>query len=248
MAITVSRSRYSTCLTPTQNSRNCAGGWPSKELCWPLKRHNDKEAAANLAIVSADKSIDTYLRRRAAYLAGQILQTGGNYQQAAGQFALVTDLNPKIDMDFIAPQSCLCVDASGGVQNEAIASLKSMLIGDDKFSPYFEQIYYVLGRLSANGGNNSEAVAYLQSGIASAKTTRKGKALSFAAIGNIYFNIGAYAEAKVAFDSVSRFAVAAQDDSGVALAMRRAPLVDKIALPGLHRSLTGQLAGTRGPQ
>jgi tetratricopeptide (TPR) repeat protein len=196
-----------------------------------LKDHNDKEAAAQLLIAVADKDIPTYTRRRAAFLAGQLLQDAGSYNEAARQYALVTDLHPKIDMDFYARRNrAYALMQSGGVQKDAIASLKSML-NDGKYSPYYEQIYYVLGQLSANAGNSKEAIAYLRQGLASAKTTKKQKALSFATLGNLYFAMGAYPESKIAFDSVSRFAVAAQDDSNVALAMRRAPIVDKIALP-----------------
>lgn len=196
-----------------------------------LRQNSDREASANLLIASADKSIDVYTRRRAAFLAGQILQDAGSYNEAARQYALVTELHPKIDMDFYARRNrAYALMQSGGVQKDAIASLKSML-NDGKFSPYFEQIYYVLGRLSANSGNNNEAIAYLKQGLASPKTTRKQKAVSFATMGNIYFANGAYQEAKIAYDSVSRFATAAQEDSAVAIAMRRAPIVDKIALP-----------------
>ena len=196
-----------------------------------LKEHNDKEAAQELIVAAADKSIATYTRRRAAFLAGQLLQDEGAYNEAARQYAAVTDMHPKIDMDFVARRNrAYALMQSGGVQKEAIASLKSML-NDGKFSPYYEQIYYVLGRLSANAGANDEALSYLRQGLASAKTTRKQKALSFAALGNVYFNTGAYPESKLAFDSVSKYMSAAPDDSGVVIAMRRASLVDKIAIP-----------------
>jgi tetratricopeptide (TPR) repeat protein len=196
-----------------------------------LKQHNDKAAASDLAIVSADRSIETFTRRRAAYLAGQLLEEQGAYQDAAAQYQVVSDLHPQIDMDFYARRNrAYALMESGGVQQDAIGSLKSML-NDGKFSPYYEQVYYVLGRLSANAGKNDDAIRYLQQGVASAKTTRKQKALSFAALGNLYFASGQYQQAKAAYDSVARFASAATGDSNVVIAMRRAPLVDKVALP-----------------
>jgi hypothetical protein len=196
-----------------------------------VKQRNNKEAAAKLSIAAADKSIPVNTRRRAAYLAGQIYQDERAYNEAAAQYATVSSLNPKIDMDFYARRNrAYALMQSGGVQKDAIASLKSML-GDNKFAPYYEQVYYVLGRLSANAGNNAEAVSYLRQGLSTPKSTRKQKAMSFASLGNIYFSNGSYDLAKVAYDSVSRFAPAAPDDSAVAIAMRRASLVDKIAGP-----------------
>ncbi len=178
-----------------------------------LKEHNDKDAAANLMLAAADKDIPTYTRRRAAFIAGQLLQESGSYNEAARQYALVSDLHPKIDMDFAARRNrTYSLIQAGGVQKDAIASLKGML-NDGKFSPYFEQIYYLLGRLSANAGNSGEAVSYLQNGLGVSKTTRKQKAMSFAALGNVYFNTGAYTGAKSAYDSAARYLSAAPDDS-----------------------------------
>src|SRR5690606_34085697 len=51
------------------------------------------------------------------------------------------------------------------------------------------------------------------------------------ALGNIYFNTGDYALAKVAYDSSNRFSTYAPDDSGVIMASRRSLVVDKIAEP-----------------
>ncbi len=208
-----------------------------------LRRHNDKEAATQLTIVSADNTLPDDLRRRAAYLNGQILQDAGEYNSAAKQYELVSELHPKIDMDFYARRNrAYALMQSGGVQKEAIASLKSML-HDGKFASYYEQIYYVLGRLSANSGDNVAAVGYLKQGIAAPKSTKKQKAVSFAALGNIYFNTGEYSAAKSAFDSATRFATYAPEDSGVQLASRRAQVVDKIAVPaGVIRQQDSLLA------
>lgn len=197
-----------------------------------LKKQNDEESSRQLTIVTADNSLPTDLRRRAAYLNGQILSDAGDYKAAADQFALVSDLHPKIDMDFYARSNrAYALMQSGGVQKDAIASLKSML-HDGKFAPYYEQVYYVLGRLSANSGNTEEAIGYLNQSISATKTTKKQKASSFAALGNLYFNTGEYTLAKNAYDSVFRLAgSAAADDSSIVLAKRRHQVVDKVAEP-----------------
>lgn len=196
-----------------------------------LKRDQEQEAIKQLTIVSADKELPTDLRRRAAYLNGQLMQADGQFTTAADQFALVSDLHPKIDMDFYARRNrAYALMQSGGVQTNAIASLKSML-NDGKFRTYYEQVYYVLGRLSANSGDTKEAIAYLQEGIHSPKSTKKQKAVSFAALGNIYFNQADYQNAKSAYDSAARFAQYAPDDSSVILATSRVAIVDKIAEP-----------------
>jgi tetratricopeptide (TPR) repeat protein len=202
-----------------------------EQAFYALRHNNDPVAARNLDIVVADGSLPNSIRRRAAFLNGQILQDAGKYTEAAAQFAKVTNLSPKVDLDFYARRNrAYALMMSGGVQKDAIASLKSML-NDGKYSAYHEQIYYVLGRLSDNSGDTPEAIAYLRKGIASTKSTKKQKAISFAALGNIYFNSGQYPEARTAYDSVSLYSSAAPNDSAVVLAARRVQLVDKIAQP-----------------
>ncbi|MEO6832904.1 MAG: hypothetical protein ABI378_10460, partial [Chitinophagaceae bacterium] len=196
-----------------------------------LKKDNEKEAIKQLSIVSIDKNLPVDLRRRAAYLNGQLLQADGQFTIAADQFSLVSDLHPKIDMDFYARRNrAYALMQSGGVQTAAIASLKSML-NDGKFRTYYEQVYYILGRLAANSGDTKGAISYLEDGIHSAKSTKKQKAVSFAALGNIYFNLADYPNAKTAYDSAAHFAQYAPEDSSVMLATSRVALVDKVAEP-----------------
>lgn len=67
--------------------------------------------------------------------------------------------------------------------------------------------------------------------------------MSFAALGNIYFNTGEYTAAKNAFDSVARYGSYAAEDSGVILATRRSLVVDKVAGPaGIIRRQDSLLA------
>lgn len=196
-----------------------------------LQRQNETDAANQLVIVAADKSQPSWIRRRAAFLAGQLLQDGGRYGAAAEQFALVTDLNPKIDMDFYARKNrAYNLMMVGGSQDEAIASLKSML-RDGKYTAYYEQVYYVLGRLSANSGQTKDAIVYLEKSLESTKTTKKQKASSFAALGNLYYYTGNYEGAKSAYDSAAALSQHAAGDSAVLVAVRRSKVLDQVARP-----------------
>ncbi|MBS1643803.1 MAG: hypothetical protein JST36_02085 [Bacteroidetes bacterium] len=196
-----------------------------------LKKENWGDARKQLSIVSAAEELPVDLRRRAAYLNGQLLQEDKQYKAAADQFAIVSDLHPKIDLDFYARRNrAYALMQSGGVQADAVASLKSML-NDGKFRTYYEQVYYVLGRLSANSGDTRGAIAYLTEGIQAPKSTKKQKAISFAALGDIYFKQSNYSQAKLAYDSAAHLAQYATDDSSVQQAASRAALVSKVADP-----------------
>ncbi|RYG49273.1 MAG: tetratricopeptide repeat protein, partial [Chitinophagaceae bacterium] len=144
-------------------------------------------ATGQLSVVAAEKSLPEWLRLRASYLNGQLLYNQGKYNEAATQFQEAIDLHPKIEMDFYARRNlAYSLMEQGGNQETATASLRHML-NDGKYLPYHEQVYYVLGRLSANSGDYKDAVTYLKKSVEGAKTTRRQKAISFASLGNVYY-------------------------------------------------------------
>lgn len=190
-----------------------------------------KLATDELVVVSKEKTLPTWLRQRAAYLNGQLLYQSGNYNEAADHFQQVIDLKPKIDMDFYSRRNkAYCLMQQGGQQQEAIASLKSMLT-DGKYASYNEQVFYVLGRLSANNNKDNDAIQYFQKSVTSAKTTKKQKAISFADLGNVYYKQKDYAKAKNAYDSAMSYSKAAPDDSLIKVAASRVGVLDKVTVP-----------------
>jgi tetratricopeptide (TPR) repeat protein len=203
-----------------------------------LSQGNNKDASKQLAIVASDKSQEFFIRRRAAFLAGQLFEQNGNYTAAAAEYDKVTRLLPKIDMDFHARRSrAYNLMLAGGSPSEAIASLKSML-KDSKYVAYNEQIYYMLGRLSVTANNPKDAENYLLKSVASEKTTKSQKASSFAALGNVYYNAGNWEGAKSSYDSATRLASYAPDDTSVIVAARRSKVLDRVAGPA--RTITVQ--------
>lgn len=190
-----------------------------------------KLATDELTIVSKEKTLPVWLRQRAAYLNGQLLFQSGDYNNAADHFQQVIELKPKIDMDFYARRNkAYCLMQQGGQQQEAIASLKNMLT-DGKYAAYNEQVYYVLGRLSANNNRDNDAIQYFQKSVSSAKTTKKQKAISFADLGNVYYKQKDYAKAKNAYDSAMSYSKAAPGDSLINVAASRVGVLDKVTVP-----------------
>ena len=154
-----------------------------------LARRNDRQALEQLAIASASGNLDKNTRRRAAYLNGQMLENTGDYKAAAAQFALVEDLNPNLEMDFnarLAEANNLMM--AGEDPEKALSSFKSMS-KDNKYLAYHEQVYYVLGQIAARNNQNKDAIKYLTKGVTASKTTKKQKALSYAALGNVYYRV-----------------------------------------------------------
>lgn len=196
-----------------------------------LNQKDYKAAATQLNIVADDNNMPNWMRMRSAFIAGQIAQSRGEYTASASSFKKVIDLNPKVDMDFYARKNlAYSMMYAGGAQEESIAALKKVL-NDGKYQSYYEQVYYVLGRLSANTGNNAEAIAYLTESIRSPKSTTKQKALSFATLGNVFYKTGDYEAAKNAYDSAATFASFMAKDSLMELALKRSSALISVTAP-----------------
>lgn len=196
-----------------------------------LNNNNYKDATTELMKAANDDNISDYMRMRAAFLSGQLLQRQGAYAASADNFKKVISLNPKIEMDFYARKYLAYSSMyGGGNEKEAVAALQKVL-NDGKYSNYYEQVYYMLGRLAQNSNNSADAISYLEKGIHAGRTTKKQKAISFATLGNVYYSTGDYVAAKHAYDSSARMANAAPNDSAVMVAVVRSRALGEVAGP-----------------
>lgn len=196
-----------------------------------LNQQDDKGAVEQLTIVANERGLPEWVRLRAAFINGQLLQRRNDYTVAANNFRQVINMDPKIEMDFYARKNmAYCLMLAGDKQEEALSALKKVL-NDGKYSPYYEQVYYVMGRLAANTGNYDDAINYFKKGIASSKSTKKQKAISFASLGDIHYTRSNYMMAKDAYDSSAKYSSAAPDDSLVANAIRRSLVLGLVTTP-----------------
>ncbi len=196
-----------------------------------LNQGDFKGAIAPLDEVVNDKKLPDWIRIRAAYINGQLQQRYENYTASAENFKKVQDLNPKVELDFYAKKNmATSLMLAGGAQEDAVALLKTIL-KDGKYSQYYEQVYYLLGRLSVNGGDQEGAITYLQKGIDAPKSTTTQKALSYATLGDIYYGQRKYESAKSSYDSSAIYMGDAPDDEQMRTALRRSVVLEKLTDP-----------------
>lgn len=193
---------------------------------------NDLRAAPDyLSVVAEDESMPKWIRLRASFLNGQLLYHQRAYEKAAESFQQSIDMNPPIEMDFYARKNMAYCHMAGGSDKENSIAMLEKILRDGKYASFHEQVYYVLGRLSEGNGKTEEAIGWLNKSVQSPKSTKKQKAISFAALGNAYYNTANFKMAKVAYDSAAFYARHAPADADIELAVRRAETVDKIVLP-----------------
>jgi len=178
-----------------------------------LAEKNNAEASEQLAIAMEDNNLPNWLRLRAAFLNGQLLQDAGKYTDAASSFEKVLTYFPKIEMDFYSRKYIAYNRLLAGENiDDAITPLKKIL-NDGKYVNYYDQVYFVLGQLAAKADKAPDAIKYLTKSTATPKATKKQKALSFAALGDVYYSSAQYPSAQAAYDSAIKYSSGVKDDA-----------------------------------
>ncbi|MFI5196823.1 MAG: tetratricopeptide repeat protein, partial [Chitinophagales bacterium] len=196
-----------------------------------LAENNYPEAAIQLAITEDDNSLPGWLRMRAAFIHGQLLQNLGDYSDAANSFEKVLGYYPKIEMDFYARKYMAYNKLLAGRDvAEAMRPLKNVL-NDGKYVNYYDQVYFVLGTLAVKAHKTDDAVKYLTKSTTTPKATKKQKALSFAALGDVYYAAADYPAAKGAYDSAAKYSSAASKDKTIAAAIQKSKGLEEISGP-----------------
>ena len=181
---------------------------------------NYSATSDQLAIAMEDQYLPDWLRMRAAFLHGQLQQNDAHYKEAALSFERCLDFFPKLDMDFMARKNIAynTLMAGGDVEG-GMKPLKNVL-NDAKYANYHDQVYYVLGRLAAKAKKPDDAIRYLKQSAAVPKATKKQKSLSFVALGDVYYDLARYTDAKMAYDSAAKYAGTSKDEVIIAAAQR----------------------------
>ncbi len=196
-----------------------------------LSENNDKAASKQLDIAADDSHLPNWLRLRAAFLNGQLLQNMENYKASAASFEKVISYYPKLEMDFysrkyIATNRLL----SGEDVEDAMKPLKKVL-NDGKYVTYYDQVYFVMGQLALKAHQTEKAITYLTKSANTPKASKKQKAISYAALGDVYYSTARYPDAKRAYDSASKYSSAAGKDNTVLAAVQRAKGLEEISGP-----------------
>jgi len=189
-----------------------------------LKVANYEEASKQLTIAQDDSYLPSWLKVRIAFLNGQLLADMGSYDEAARSFEIVLGYYPKIEMDFYARKYIASNKLRNG-ENVAAATLPlKRMLKDGKYTTYYDQVHYVLGQLSAKAGDNEDAISYFKKSTRTPKASRKQKALSFAAMGEVFYAQAQYTDAKAAYDSAAKYGTGVKDKGLASIAQRSAGL------------------------
>tara|TARA_B100001250_G_scaffold142800_1_gene122194 strand:+ start:5376 stop:7958 length:2583 start_codon:yes stop_codon:yes gene_type:complete len=138
---------------------------------------------------------------RLNYILAQIYQNSKNYTLAQKHYKLVLRSNPEYELAFNAKMN---LARSFEEENSKAIKMKENLLKmtkDDKNKEYLDQIYFTIAEMEINNKDTVEAIKnYTLSTINSVENNSQ-KALSFLALGKIYYNQAEYRLAKTNYDS-----------------------------------------------
>lgn len=181
-----------------------------------LDEQNDQAAITQLQIVQSDAYLPDWLRMRAAFLCGQLLQNRKEYEGAIVNFENVLDFYPKLEMDFYTRKNIAYNYLMAGQDAATAMRPLKKVLNDGKYVNYYDQVYYVLGKLAIQAHETDEAINYLNKSISTPKATKKQKGMSFAALGDAWYASGQYKQAKSAYDSAAKYMTGSKDTLGLA--------------------------------
>jgi tetratricopeptide (TPR) repeat protein len=142
---------------------------------------------------------------RYTFVLAQLYEKSGKEKEAFADYGKVVDMHPSYDMYFNAKLNRARLSASNEKNRTAAKKDLQKMLTDAKNSEYRDQIYYTLAQLDQRSGNIPSAKVYYMQSIAYSAGNNKQKALSYLALGDIYFTDTDYKNAQAYYDSTMTF-------------------------------------------
>lgn len=138
---------------------------------------------------------------RYTFVLAQLYEKVGKEKEAFVQYGKVIDMHPQYDMLFNAKLNRARLSASDSKNRNASKKELQKMLSDGKNTEYQDQIYYTLAQLEMGAKNKTGAINYYRQSVGASVGNNKQKALSYLALGDIYFADTDYETAQAYYDS-----------------------------------------------
>ncbi len=146
------------------------------------------------------------LKVRYTYIMAQLYEFGEDNKNAIAVYRQVIGMKPDFVMDFHARMKM--VELYSEMPNLPATEIRGILmsmLGDSKYSDYYDQIYYRLAELELRNKNEKMGIQYLRLSIASSTNNLEQKGLSNKRLADIYWGNPKYILAKNRYDSAYQY-------------------------------------------
>jgi hypothetical protein len=135
------------------------------------------------------------------YILAQIYQYSNNYSLAQKHYQKVLNSNPEYEMAFNAKMNLARSLESGNSDATKMKQKLLKMANDDKNKEYLDQIYYTIAEMEINNGDTISGIENYRLSTVNSLENNSQKALSFLALGKIFFKRGSYKLAHINYDS-----------------------------------------------
>lgn len=171
-------------------------------------------------------------RHRSGFLAGQLYQQSGQYDQAGRMYDQVLEMHPPVEIDFKSSLNQLIArSATEEDQAEQVLKALNRMTKEVKYRQYYDQVFYQLALLQAKNQKYDEAAESFKNSITNASSNAYQKGKSYYGLADLYFRQRNYLEAKNAYDSALAFLTPA-DEPEYGTAAKLAASLEKVSVPG----------------
>ncbi|RQO31591.1 hypothetical protein DBR32_06440 [Taibaiella sp. KBW10] len=213
-------------------NKDLEGRFAAAQAFVDIKKNAYSEATDDLAVLYEDQKMPKWLRERAAYLRGQVLQRENKLAASDSAFAKVIDLKPDMEMDFYARIHIVnnSIETGTGDATKLMATLDQMA-KEAKYKAFYDKIYFTKAKVAERNNDAALAITNYKKSISVNSGNVVQRGLSFAAMGSLYYGKNDYNEAKKAYDSAIAFLTIANNPV-YSIAVQRASALDKVSIPG----------------
>ncbi len=179
------------------------------ELNATFADHFIKQGSNEKAVAYLEKALDfnpsADERKRYIFILGQINKFAEYTEEAARYFEKVVAMDPGYEMVLKAQIGLAGAYPSGSLENEALQGDLYGMLEDPKNEDYKDQIYYALGILYDQEGDEEKALEMFRLSSAFAGGSSSQKAVAYETIAGIYLDNKDYIKAQAYYDSTVMF-------------------------------------------
>lgn len=149
-----------------------------------------------IVITSNKKVLSRY-----TFILAQLYEKVGKEKEAFENFGKVADMHPSYNMYFNAKLNRARLSAANEKNRTLAKKDLQKMLNDPKNTEFKDQIYYTLAQLDQRSNNKAGAMNNYKKSVAFSAGNNKQKALSYLALGDIYFAETDYENAQAYYDS-----------------------------------------------
>ncbi len=144
------------------------------------------------------------LRSRINFILAQLHESKGNKSKSIDYYKEVIDLDQSYEMAFYA-QINMAMLSDGNKNSGKLEEDLLKLLKNAKNADFHAQLHFALAKLNMGNKDTSEAIKYYKLSVQSENAENTQKALSFLALGDIFFEKQEYIAAGLYYDSTLNF-------------------------------------------